>query len=467
MFDRVPWLKRRVRKFTSNVENRRAYRQRAQEVAELSQRYSLKQSKAEGPRHIIFIVIDSLRRDHLSLYNYDRQTTPFLDSLSENAAIFDNAVAPAPWTFPSVDSVLTGFYPHNHGGIHHNDPCNFDKEFPSKTLDEILALPEILTTFGSQTYFTTPITPATLAVTGWFMHSFKVLSNASQHIEDILKWLKRRKDQNTFVYFQPSDLHVPIEVPGEYKNVFGQIADIPNLDTWSFQRGEDLRGPAFEEYRENRIKYYDCAVRFVDAQIAMFLKGLEEMHLKDSSFILITADHGEEFWDHVEVEIERFYDPRGIYGVGHGHNIFQETINVPLICMGPDIIPGRYNHNVSLIDLFPTVLEICGIEHKIQIDGHRLFDNSEERCILSEGIAYGYEKKAILRNNWKLIHSKGDNVDLLFNLSEDPKEKQDLSAKNTEELKRLQLALPQISKGGRVLLVDDAVKEQLKALGYM
>ena len=96
-----------------------------------------------------------------------------------------------------------------------------------------------------------------------------------------------------------------------------------------------------------------------------------------------------------------------------------------------------------------------------------VFGDCADRFVLSEGTAYGFEKKAILRNNWKLIHSKGDKIDLLFNLSDDPKEKHDLSTENTEELKRLQSALPQTSKEGRALRVDNAVKEQLKALGYM
>lgn len=466
-FNSLPWLKRRVRKFTSGVKGRRAYRQRSRDIKELLDRYGLKQSKTGGPKHIIFIVVDCFRRDHLSLYGYDRQTTPMLDSLSENAAVFENAITASPWTYPSVASVLTGFYPHNHGGTHQSDPSNFDLEYPSKILQEILALPEMLSALGSQSYFTTPIATATLVSTGWFEHSFTLLSKAPRHIKDILKWLGSRKDQNTFVYFQPSDLHVPVEVTEEYRKVFGDIPDIPDLEGWQFRDGARLGESAFEEYRENRIKLYDCAIRFVDAQIAGFLKSLEEMNLRDSSLIVITADHGEEFWEHVEQEKKYFYDPRGIWGVGHGHNLFQEIIGVPLICWGPGMTPGRYGHNVSLVDLVPTVLGVCGIKHKIKLDGRSLFDNSGERFVLSEGIAYGNEKKAILRKNWKLIHSKSDHVNLLFDLSRDPKEQQDRAAQNTRELQRLQTALPQAKEQGSDLQVNKSVKEQLRSLGYI
>jgi hypothetical protein len=71
-----------------------------------------------------------------------------------------------------------------------------------------------------------------------------------------------------------------------------------------------------------------------------------------------------------------------------------------------------------------------------------LFGNSEERSILSEGIAYGYEKKAITGRNWKLIHSEGDHVNRLFDLSRDPKAKHDLEAKNSKELQKLKATLP-------------------------
>ncbi|MFC1634148.1 sulfatase-like hydrolase/transferase [Planctomycetota bacterium] len=466
-FNSLPWLKRRVRKFTSGINGRRAYRQRSREIEGLLEKYGLRQSETGGPKHIIFVVVDCFRRDHLSLYNYDRQTTPMLDSLSENAAVFENAITASPWTYPSVGSVLTGFYPHNHGGTHQRDPSNFDLEYPSKILREIMALPEMLSTFGSQTYFTTPIAPATLVANGWFEHSYTLLSKATRHIEDILKWLGSRKDQNTFVYFQPSDLHVPIEVPKEYRKVFGEIPDIPDIEGWQFRNGTHLGEPAFERYRENRIKLYDCAVRFVDAQIARFLKGLEELNLRDSSLIVITADHGEEFWDHAKLEKKHFYDPRGIWGVGHGHNLFQEIIGVPLICLGPGMTPGRYSHNVSLVDLVPTVLSVCGIEKKLELDGRSLFDNSEERFVLSEGIAYGNEKKAILRKNWKLIHSKSDKINLLFDLSRDPKEQHDLATRNTKELRRLQAVLPKTNEKGGALQVDKSVEAQLRALGYI
>lgn len=477
MLNRAPWLRRILQKTLWRHRTRRAYKQRVQDIPPLLDHCNAKRKRIDGPEHIIFIVIDALRKNHLPLYGYYRATTPFLQSIADKAAVFENAVTPSPWTYPAVASMLTGLYPHNHGGMRHKNDLNVltapihfrdpARRFPSKVRRDILTLPEILASLDYESHIITAIVTAAMATAGSFKHSSVCNAGADYHLKRLLRWLKKNRAERSFVYFHIGDLHEPINAPARYRDTFGKIADIPNLERWEFQRDAQRGDPDFELYQQNRCKLYDCALRSVDAQLARLFRYLEQAKTLDSSLIFITADHGEEFWEHMELEQEQFYDPRGVAGIAHGHNLFQEVINVPLICTGPGVTPGRYSHNVSLVDLVPTVLEICGIDHKLALDGHDLFDCSDTRFLISEGMDFGYEKKAIVQNNWKLIEGEEDGVSLLFDLSGDPKEKQDLAKINPEKLQELKTLLPKTQVKGEALEVDRDIEEQLQSLGYM
>lgn len=467
MLSRVPWLRRKIQRSLWQVRATRAYKQRSPYIPRLLEKYGVKASKNGGPKHIIFIVVDALRKNHLSLYGYDRETTPFLKSLSDKAAVFENALTASPWTYPSVGSILTGLYPHNHGGVHVNNPRDFPRHTPNKVSRNLLALPEVLATAGFHSYFQSAVSTAALTAVAWFNHSCVFFDEVKHHVNVLEKWLEKSRDKTTFIYFHLADLHVPIDVPMPYKETFGKITDISGLRNWRFYDNGHAGELDFERYKQNRCKLYDCALRFVDAQLARLFRYLKEAKILDSSLVFITADHGEEFWEHVELQRELFYEPHGVYGVGHGHNLFQELINVPLLCIGPGVTPGCYSHNVSLVDLAPTILEICGIEHQLALDGCNLFDCSNERGLFSEAVSHGYEKKAVVKNNWKLIHSEGDGVSLLFDLAKDPKERYNLAKANPEKLQELKAFLPKTEIKGEPLEVDKDIEEQLRHLGYM
>jgi arylsulfatase A-like enzyme len=465
---RIPLLRQIAQRRLWQLRAKWAYKQRPQNVPDLLRKYNVRSKGTSCVKYVIFIVIDALRKDHLSLYGYEHETTPFLKSLQQKAAVFENTYTASPWTLPSVASMLTGLYPHNHGGMHAgNSVRNLDKQFSNKVRQDILSLPDILDTLGFGSYFGAAISPAAMATAGWFKRPSVFLGGSDHHTKRLLKWLRSASTEKKFIYFHVADLHWPINAPREYRNTFGPIADIPKLSRWQFNRGQHLGEPEFERFRSNRFKLYDCALRFVDEQIRKIFQSLDDVDILDSSLIFVTADHGEEFWDHVELEKKLFSDPRGVYGIGHGHNLFQEVINVPLLCMGPGIISGHYNHNVSLVNLVPTVLQVCEIEHELPLDGCSLFNDADERPLISEGIAYGHEKKAVIKKNWKLIHSEGDGVSLLFDLSQDPEEKHNLAKLFPDKLAELKDLIPKTQVTGETLEVDRDVQEQLRQLGYI
>ena len=191
-------------------------------------------------------------------------------------------------------------------------------------------------------------------------------------------------------------------------------------------------GKEFEEYRYNRVLFYDNTLRYVDSTLEWFIGELED-RVKNRLLVVVTADHGEEFWEHADVETRYFYDPRGFYGVGHGHNLFNEVIEVPLLLMGEGVgkvasVAGSF---VSLVDLCPTILDWLGLEYNEEFfDGYSLLRKiPRNRYVLSEAVGYGYEKKALIRGSYKLLHSPSDGVALVYDLSNDPMEQSPIDDK--------------------------------------
>jgi arylsulfatase A-like enzyme len=120
-----------------------------------------------------------------------------------------------------------------------------------------------------------------------------------------------------------------------------------------------------------------------------------------------------------------------------------------------------------LVDVVPKILDVCGVEHATILDGQNLFEPSADRILTVTGICYGYEKTAIIKNNWKLIHSKADCVSLLFDVNKDPMEQRDLSKDFPEMLDNLKSALPTDVAESSALKITRDVEKQLKDLGYM
>ena len=372
--------------------------------------------------NVIILTVDCLRNSQLSYNGYFRKATPFLDSIRGSKF---TAISPAPWTYPSVASILTGLYPHSHSAILSGKVKDLDnlKGF-MKIKENILTLPEILFLLGYRTYFRTAVGVAFYPLRSRVIPSKQedtYYNRAEELLKDLKKWISK-SDKPFFAYVQLGDLHIPLNPPNSFRNFFGEVKNIPNIDSWDFRRRKEPRGKRFQEYKENRILLYDNALRYVDYSIEQFYSFFEDSGLIDSTVLIITADHGEEFWEHAELEAKNFYDQRGFCGTGHGHNVFNEIIEVPLILSWPKIPNKRYGKLVSTIDIMPTILDLLGVNHKLSFDGINLFENKEKRALVSEAAVFGYEKKALVIGRFKLIYSKHDDIAWVFDLNKNPEE---------------------------------------------
>lgn len=159
-----------------------------------------------------------------------------------------------------------------------------------------------------------------------------------------------------------------------------------------------------------------------------------------------------------------------MYGVGHGHHLWQEVVGVPLLVLGPEITVQDFSHRVSLVDMMPTVLGRCGIQgwEAMDLDGQDLFAHTDGRVIFSEDIVFGYEKKAVFEGRYKLYYSKGDDISWVFDLEEDPHEESPLDLPEVAD--RLIQCIPETVRSKEDeerISVDEETKKQLWDLGYL
>jgi arylsulfatase A-like enzyme len=164
--------------------------------------------------------------------------------------------------------------------------------------------------------------------------------------------------------------------------------------------------------------------------------------------------------------MEGFTDPRNIYGTGHGHNVFQVHLLVPLVFAGAGIRAGAIDANVSLVDVAPTILQAVGVEAPAA-DGHSLLEPPDEgRPILAEAIAYGHEKRSVVHFDRKLLSAPGDGYERVFGLGADRRESEVVT--DPSEVERLRRFLPEGPGAvGEQVASTEEIERHLRDLGYI
>jgi arylsulfatase A-like enzyme len=419
--------------------------------------------------NILLVTVDCLRRDRLSAYGYERTTTPFLDGLLDGALHCPSAHSVSSWTCPSVISLLTGLYPRRHGGgIVPGDPKNLSKtNLPTMVPEDVRMLPDLLAEEGYTSAAIGAVWNAHLPIRGRFPAMDMVERPAATLVRRALRWIRRQRGP-FFLWLHLGDAHEPLDVPRRLRGVFGPVGRVPKVRRWDYTKADAaVDTEAFRRYREARVRLYDAAVRSVDAQLARLWAGLESGGVRERTITVVSSDHGEEFWEHRAEEMEGFSDPRDIYGTGHGHNLFQVHLLVPLIVFGPGIPSGGIERNVSLVDISPTVLHAVG-EPIPPADGRSLLEPLGPRPILAEGIAYGFEKQSVVLEDVKLLTSPGDGFERAFRLGPDRLEV--AAPEDPAQIERLRAYLPtpaEVGKLGEQVEATEEIVEHLRDLGYI
>jgi len=437
--------------------------------------------------NVIVVVVDTLRADRLGCYGHPRPTSPEIDRLAAEGARFTAATAPSPWTIPSTASILTSRHPAEHGAEVTGEIRRLHENPPKQIREGVGLLSEIVSENGLATALMSANPFLFGRFTDGFDHAVVDRMPADRLTAETISWLDGLPEGTPFlVHLQYMDLHQPLEPPDPYRRLFATPEAGPREarhSEWAFSGGQHLDTPEFESFRANRLALYDGALRFVDDQIGVLRSALADRDLLRSTLLVVTSDHGEEFWDHAEVGAAMGGDPRGYYGIGHGHAFFQELLQVPLVIWGPSIASGvTVEGPASLLDIAPTVLAWLGLTPPdvmrgidltptIAIPGERRV-RLEPRDLFASSPAYGPETWTVISEEWKLI-VRSDGHRLLFDLSQDPLEQQNLAASRAgvaaehEALLERHRASATDVPSSDAMEIDEELREELRALGYV
>ena len=334
--------------------------------------------------NILLIVLDAVRFDHLSCYGAERPTSPSLDALAEQGVLFENAFAAGSWTPPSHAALFTGKYPSQCGTMGHQLRLN----------NSHLTIAEFLRRQG---YRTAGIGSAWISRRQGFAYGFEHFVELWQrtdwrdlaftrdrllrkiydrvtHSNDggdyaavqwMKRWIKRVKGQGPFFGFlRFLSAHTPYAPPPPFKKRFepelGPQDDLKKLRFLAADGGYSYMAGYLEvSPREWDIirAWYDACILYIDSLIGSLITWLEDLELLDSTLIIVTSDHGENFGEH------------GL--AGHSYCVYDTLLHVPLIIAAPQgLMPRgqRISDLISLVDILPTVGHIIGASDAIPPD---------------------------------------------------------------------------------------------------
>jgi arylsulfatase A-like enzyme len=442
--------------------------------------------KQEEGRNVILISIDTLRADHLGCYGYERETSPSIDELASDGVTFLNTYAPSPWTLPSHMSLMTSLYGVNHQVVYEDD--SMDLSIP--TLADILRVNHFYCAALTGGGFVSAKYGFSKGFNSYSDEGGVLRQDSAEHLyHAALRWLDREKDKGFFLFLHTFQPHSPYACPQPYKSMFLQKdARWRHIDLMGYLGG--MPG-VFKELgdkdRQNIIDLYDGEIRYTDEKfIGSLIAALKNFGLYDRTMIIFTSDHGEEFFEH--------------RGWGHGHSLYDESLKVPLIIKFPE---SRFKGQkipdiVSLVDIFPTVLEEVAVDtSRLEMDGRSLFSliTGEEKGdrvfwadVAANVLASRIPRKiAMNQGKEKLILNKTfspEDLEFfvypppvlgpveLYDLEMDPGEKKNIADERAELANRIIHRIDRINEAAgkrntRKLAFDEELKKQLKALGYI
>lgn len=404
--------------------------------------------------NLLFIMIDTLRADHLSCYGHHRETSPFIDRFAAENVIFNNHYCSIPFTPGSHWSTFTGRYPHNFG-----DSISLAAE------GVMTDTPVITLVLREQGYRTAAFISNDMVkfLGGVFGHFERFNERQYRNKHDTgfyqttnaaLEWLDGNTGKPFFLFIHFWDPHA----------VYNPITE---FDLWS----DGLQG------HEREAALYDGEIRFVDTKVRMLLDKLEELDLEDETIVVITSDHGEAFGEHDGRDF--LLQEKSAYYTGHYKGLFDTETRVPLVMRVPGLVGNRNVDTVTQsVDLLPTILELLKIGNERTMDGSSLIPliHGEER---KDSFAYSEMRKrvsgrtvlskSIVADGWKLMSIESDEGEVLRLYRLEQGEDQDFSGREGPLADALRQRIRDLT-GGKVIAEeerDEETIELLRSLGYI
>lgn len=416
---------------------------------------------------IVLVVVDALRADHLPTYGYHLDTAPAIDSLARRGVVFERAFSHSGWTLPSMASMLTGLHPTEHGAYRSpKGGAVFGRLRPEvTTMAEALAGEGYTAAAFVNNVYLRPL----FGLDGGFeLYDLQPASNlrhrsARATVEDALAWMKEAEGP-LFVLIHIMEPHLNYDPPAPARGRFLPPAETVIPVPYTLGEGQKAVDPS-EGYRAQVEGLYDEEILETDTALGPLFDAFE-----GRAFLFVTADHGEEFWDHG--------------GFEHGHSLHGELVRVPLIMSGPGLEPGRIDAAVQHVDLFQTIVGLAGAGRPEGTGGVDLRSVAASggagfrgRAILHEDRLFGSWQAALTTDSYRLVVTLPDGSATLWSLDGDGQNDRMVSDRTTleKELPPRLEALFRIRRGRGApeppvpveRRMDRETREELRSLGYL
>ncbi|MBS3819992.1 sulfatase-like hydrolase/transferase [bacterium] len=457
----------------------------------------------EERTNIFLISVDTLSSLHMSLYGYERETTPNLEKFAEDSVVFLNAFSNSSWTVTSHMSLFTSLHEHEHKvdqrAVYEIKNQKLKRVKPRAIIPLSYDIPffpeDISREFATVSYNGGLKVDARF---GFYRGFDLYYSNDDLYtqkasavmFEEVRNKLREAEFPNAFYFLHTYHVHAPHNPQMKFLNKIPRETEIKEFDF-----NTDLGGnkcifkETSDEFREDIKALYDAEILSFDHYFGEFIRFLKENKFYENSMIILVSDHGEEFFEH-----QRW---------AHGSDLYNEQTRIPLLIKfpGQEFQGKKIKENVTPQDILPTLMDYYGIKHSKNIRGQSLLPliktgKSLDRPIVSS--IYKFKpfellpgKIAVIQGKYKMIFNKDytqktykyfeyppPNIDStleLYDLEKDPGERNNLFSKNIEQKEELFDYLRKIKeemdnaqrRTGRQEKIPKEMLEKLKALGYI
>ena len=391
---------------------------------------------------IVIISIDTLRWDAAKdMSSFQR--------LAEGGASWEQAMSTSSWTLSSLASMLTGREVAEHKAAVAVDGAPQGIEAEVDTLAEVL---------GAEGYRS-----VALVSNGWLTHELGVAdgfdlflstyerfphrllvggfpSEMAVHdgatvMQEAIRWVERAPETGWFLWVHIVDPHLPFLHETDPKTA--------SLSDHGLRGG--LRLDA--DVQASVKAAYGREVAYADAQVQRLLDALERKGVLDTGTVVLTADHGEEFWDHG--------------ATGHGHAHHHEVVNIPLVIRSPSMAPGPRTDLASIRDVGTTLAAIAGTSLG---NGHDLREPAPaDRIVRSQGNIYFWQQQAARSATHKAIQRADGSHRVCYDLVADPLELSPIDCAQAPDVVQAASSMGVLDVNQRRELREEALKE----LGYI
>ncbi len=455
--------------------------------------------------NIVLLTIDTLRTDRLGCYGNTAHLTPNIDRFANSGIRFDQAISGGSWTQAAFPVLLTSSYAAMYGGclgrlaperpspiealsscgyqtggfttnLHLSRATGFDRGFQHFVeLNPGEADPRLRQIKGGQRLLQSELTHAVLRPLGIRMRPARLYSSAAEVTDSLSDWLQR-VETPFFAWAHYMDLHWPYHLeealvhPKDIAQAWQDLADMYGRS--NFHGRSDRDRPITTAQRDHFIELYEQSLQYLDHQVGRLIHHIQNSSHGDNTIIILVSDHGEEFLDH------------GRWGHWES-NLFDEILRVPLIMWMPNGRHGQVvRQQVRLLDLMPTILDLCGCPGSDDLLGTSMvsllkpgepeYDGKET---ISEMRRDPWHRIAVRTESFKYIwDSKRPDQPELYDLRADPTEKRNVRDEFPQEVSlfqsrvdehRQRVSATEPETAAPKLKLDEEVARRLRDLGYL